>query len=181
MRWVTTRHVHLDRVATPWLILRFVDPEAEFSFVPWFGDFRGPGEAIPFALPGAELAAHDHEATCFDRVVRKHGITDPAVLEIGKVVAAGIAYLLDGMRPAPDDRIGQIGVGLLAISDGMMMTHETDQEILDANLPIYDALHARFKSEIKMREGSLTAPDHRPYGPGARNEFLRALVQEPWS
>jgi hypothetical protein len=180
MLWVTTRHVHLDRVATPWLILRFVDPDAQFSFVPWFGDFQGPAGAIPLSLPGAELAAHDHEATCFERVLRKYAITDPAVLQIGKAVAAGIAYLVRGVCPAPDDRIGQIGVGLLAISDGMMMTHETDQEILDANMPVYDALHARFKTEIKMRADGLTAPAHTPYGPGARNEFLRALVQEPW-
>jgi len=89
MRWVTTSHVHLDRVATPWLIRRFVDDEAEFFFVPWFGNLRGPEGAIALALPGAELAPHDDDGTCFDRVVRKYGITDPAVHEIGKAVAAG--------------------------------------------------------------------------------------------
>jgi len=87
---------------------------------------------------------------------------------------------LKGFRPDPDDRIGQIGVGLLAISDGMMMTHETDREILDVNVSVYDALYARFKTEMKMRDGAVIVPDHRQYGPGARNELLRALLQEPW-
>lgn len=55
MKWVTRDYVHLDRVASPWLITRFVDPQAEFVFVPWGAEDQRAADAIPLALPGAEL------------------------------------------------------------------------------------------------------------------------------
>ena len=62
MKWVTRDYVHLDRVACPWLIKRFIDKEAEFVFVPWGEESKRPADAIPFALPGAELGPHDEQA-----------------------------------------------------------------------------------------------------------------------
>jgi hypothetical protein len=176
MRWVTTRHIHMDRVASPWLIRRFIDPQAVFSFVPMFGGFQGPPDAIQFAIPGAEIGPHDDQGTCFSKLVRKYEVGDPAVLEISKVVAAGVDYVLKGYRPAADDRYGQIAVGLLAISDGMMMVRDGDLDVLDSSMVVYDALHARFKTEVLMAELGSAPPDHRPFGPGPRTEYFKALL-----
>ncbi|MDB5686587.1 MAG: chromate resistance protein, partial [Rhizorhabdus sp.] len=62
MKWVSRDFVHFDRVVTPWLILRFVDPEAEFILVPWGKEDERPADAIPYAIPGVELGSHDAEA-----------------------------------------------------------------------------------------------------------------------
>jgi hypothetical protein len=168
----------MDRVATPWLIKRFVDPEAEFYFVPWEGGFQGPEGAVQVAIPGSELGPHDDEGTAFEKVLRKFDVSDAGAIEVGKVVAAGVAYVLKGYRPAPDDRYGQIGVGLLAMSDGIMMLHDTDRQVIEASLPMYDALRARLLTEVLMRERGLQPPDHRGQGRGSRNEFFKALLQE---
>ena len=63
MKWVTRDFVHLDRVASPWLIKRFVDRDAEFVFVPWLEEDARPPDAVPLALPGGELSAHDAAGT----------------------------------------------------------------------------------------------------------------------
>ncbi|MCU1360035.1 MAG: hypothetical protein JWN99_1324 [Ilumatobacteraceae bacterium] len=176
MQWVTTRHIHMDRVASPWLIRRFIDADAQFSFVPWFGGFKGPPGAIQFAIPGADIGPHDAEGTCFSKLIRKYDIADGAVAEIAQVVAAGVNYVLHGYRPPEDDRYGQIAVGLLAISDGMMMVRDGDQDVFDASMVVYDALHARFKTELLMAQLDCAPPDHRSFGPGPRTEFFKALL-----
>jgi hypothetical protein len=178
MLWVTRRHVHMDRVATPWLILRFIDPQAEFAFVPWTGGFQGPAGAIQFAIPGAELGRHDEHGPCFEKVRRKYDITDAGVVQMSSVVAAGVNYVLHGFRPTEDDRLGQIAVGLLAFSDGMMLTQETDQQVLDASMPVYDALWSTLKAEALLHERGLQPPDVPQYGPGPKTEFMKALLHE---
>jgi hypothetical protein len=178
MQWVTTTNIHMDRVASPWLIRRFIDPDAQFSFVPWFGGFQGPPGAVQFAIPGAEIGPHDASGTCFSKLVRRYDVRDAAVAEIDRVVAAGVAYVLHGVRPGPDDRHGQIAVGLLAISDGMMMVRDGDSDVLEASMVIYDSLYARFKTECLMSALDVEPPDHRPFGPSLRTEWYKALLQE---
>ena len=73
MKWVTRNHPHIDRVASPWLIKRFVDTEAEFVFVGWGKDEALPADATPFAIPGAELVVipgmgHDLPAGVWEQV-----------------------------------------------------------------------------------------------------------------
>ncbi|HEY0520186.1 MAG TPA: chromate resistance protein ChrB domain-containing protein [Ilumatobacteraceae bacterium] len=178
MLWVTRRHVHMDRVATPWLIRRFIDADAEFAFVPWTGGFQGPSGAIQFAIPGAELGRHDEHGPCFEKVRTKYNVTDPGVVQMSAVVAAGVNFVLHGFRPEPDDRYGQIAVGLVALSDGMMLTHETDTQVLEASMPVYDALHAVFKTDALLRDRQLEPPHLPEFGPGPKTEFLRALLNE---
>jgi hypothetical protein len=79
MKWVTRDFVHLDRVASPWLIKRFIDRDAVFVFVPWGKEDRRPADAIPFALPGAEIGPHDHEGTTFAKLLKKYRLDDPAL------------------------------------------------------------------------------------------------------
>ena len=85
MKWVTREHVHVDRVACPWLIKRFIDPEAEFIFVPRDTDPSTITEGIPFDFKGVELGHHNGKCS-FDAFIEKYNITDPAVLKIAEIV-----------------------------------------------------------------------------------------------
>lgn len=178
MRWVTRDFVHLDRVACPWLIKRFIDPAAEFVFVPWGEESRRPADAIPFALPGAELGPHDAAGTTFDKLLAKYRLDDPALAAIARVVRAGVHFVLHGERPAADDEYGQMGYGLLAFSEGISLVERTDAAILAASRPIYDALYANFRAHHLMHEAGLTAPPAAGKGPTNTVLMLRRLLDE---
>lgn len=147
MHWVITEHVHFDRVAGPWLIRRFIDPQAVFSFVPrgltldQLTSEQFPPDAIPLAIPGAELGPHDDEGPLFVKILNKYGLNDPALRRMGEVVQKGVDYVLHDYRPASDDRDGQMAAGLLAFSDGMSLLEESDQRRLDASYVVWDAIY----------------------------------------
>jgi hypothetical protein len=178
MRWVTKDYVHLDRVACPWLIRRFIDPSAEFVFVAWDKQHEIPSDAIPFAIAGAELGPHDAAGTTFEKLLAKYKLVDPALKRLGLIIHAGVDYVLHDYRPAPDDENGQIAVGLLAISEGMMLNHLTDQRVLEASYPVYDALYANLKAHALMQARGLRSPAPTSRGPAEKTDFLRALLAE---
>src|ERR1700674_2447499 len=96
MKWLTRSHVHVDRVACPWLISRFVDNEAEFLFVPKSEIDKVAQEtgAIPFDAPGVELGHHEGRCS-FESIMLKYGLTEPGLVRRAKIfhaadVAAGI-------------------------------------------------------------------------------------------
>ncbi|WP_328687802.1 chromate resistance protein [Streptomyces phaeochromogenes] len=142
MRWVTRTDVHLDRVASPWLILRFIDPEAEFVFIdpdgPW------PTDAVSFAMPGAEIGIHDEDGTTFDKLLARYELTDPVLLDIADGVRAGVHQVLGGDLGDLSAESVSLGFGLLALAEGTMLRHPSDQRNLDHSMEIYDALYAYF-------------------------------------
>lgn len=147
MKWVTTANVHFDRVASPWLIRRFIDPKAEFLFVKRGEENNRPADAIPIAIPGtAKLGPHDKEGPTFVKILHEYKLTDPALERMGHVVDKGVRFVLEKYRPPIDDREGQIAVGFLAFSDGMLLHEPSDQARLDASFVAYDALYALFKA-----------------------------------
>jgi hypothetical protein len=88
MRWITRERVKVDRVACPWLIKKFVDPDAEFHFVPAEQVIPEANRlhATPFDVPGVELGHHGKECS-FDAILKKHNLTgDPALRLLGKIV-----------------------------------------------------------------------------------------------
>ena len=178
MKWVTRDYVHLDRVASPWLIKRFVDKDARFVFVPWGEEDKRPADAIPLALPGAELGPHDAQGTTFEKIVAKYKITDPSIGEIAQVIHLGVAYVLEGYRPTPDDRFGQIAVGLLAYAEGVLLLNDDDNAILDASFPAYDALYANFRAHHLMKQKGAKLPAAQGRGPTLTTQFLRGLLRE---
>jgi hypothetical protein len=179
MRWCTVEHIHLDRVASLWLIRRFVDPGAEFAFVP-----RGTrldqlaAGVVPVAIPGAELGPHDQDGSCFAKVARAYRVSDPGVTEVGQVVGAALRALRHDEAPAAGDRYGQLGVGLAAVSDGMRLSCPSDRAILDASGPVYDALHAQLAVELIIRRDGLVPPPPGPAGVARRLAFLRGLLAD---
>lgn len=180
MLWVTREYLHLDRVATPWLICRFVDKDAKFCYVPWKCEYLAPENAIPLALPGAELGPHDHDGSTFGKVLKKYDIKNDALDRICKIINLGIAYVLEGYQPGSTDHDGQIAVGLLATAEGISLTNQTDDEILAASFPVYDALYANFSTQNAMREQGvvLTHPPQDGRGPSQIFEVTRQVYNK---
>ncbi len=135
MLWVTRSHVHVDRVACPWLITRFVDSEAEFLFVPAESIRKTAEEtgAIPFDAPGAELG-HAEGRCSFESIIRKYGLKEPGLLRMAKIVHAA---------DVPEDRdTDPIGRGLEAIAAGFSLRFPEDRENLERQFEVYDSLYA---------------------------------------
>lgn len=135
MKWVTRSHVHVDRVACPWLISRFVDSDAEFIFTPKSQVEKTAEElgAIPFDIPGAELGHKDGKCS-FEAIIEKYNLTDRALLRLAKIVhAADVEADLDTDEIAP---------GLEAIAVGFSLRFPDDFENLDRQFDVYDSLYA---------------------------------------
>ena len=134
MKWVTRSHVHVDRVACPWLISRFVDSDAEFIFVPKsrIQEVVDKEEAIPFDAPGVELGHHNGDCS-FDTIIKKYELTDKALLQLGKIVNAADTGKMD-QEP--------ISIGFEAIAVGYSIRFPDDLENLDRQFEVYDALYS---------------------------------------
>lgn len=134
MKWITRERPKIDRIACPWLIKRFVDLEAAFIYVPQEKVFQEAERlnAIPYDIPGAEYSHYGEECT-FDYVIRKHGLTDPAIQAIAAIV-----------RGADTDRfdLAPQAAGLWAISAGLSRNYADDHEQLEIGMKIYDALYS---------------------------------------
>ncbi len=134
MKWITRERPKIDRIACPWLIKNFVDPDAEFIYVPRDQVFAKARElgAIAYDLPGAEYT-HEAEQCTFDDIVKKHDITDPAVRQIARIVRGADT---DQFDLAPQ------AAGLWAISAGLSYNFRDDHEQLAVGMKIYDALYS---------------------------------------
>lgn len=135
MKWITRSHVHVDRVACPWLITRFIDSEAEFMFVPKNEIERLSQEsgAIPFDAPGVELGHHDGRCS-FETILQKYELKEPGLLRMAKIIhAADVAEDIDS---------DPIGRGLEAIAVGYSLRFPEDMENLQHQFEVYDALYA---------------------------------------
>jgi len=177
MLWVTRDFVHLDRVASPWLIRRFVDPQAEFVFVPWGQEHERPPQAIAFGMPGVELGSHDEAGSTFQKILKKYQLDDVALLRLGQVIKLGVDHVMHDYRPGPQDTDGQIAVGLLAISEGILFNQSTDLQIIEASFPVYDALYANFKVHATLHEQGFKPPPPTRPGPGEKFQFLRGVLK----
>jgi hypothetical protein len=152
MKWVTTEHVHLDRVACPWLIVRFIDPEAEFLFVPRDKQDQLPKGAIPVAIAGAELGPHDADGTTFDKILQKYNLNDPTLDLLAGVIRSGVHHALHKGRSDENDVEALAGIGLDALSEGIMLTSEDDLGNIQKSMAMYDALYAYCRAQILLVE-----------------------------
>ncbi|HWC01791.1 MAG TPA: chromate resistance protein ChrB domain-containing protein [Methylomirabilota bacterium] len=134
MQWVTRERARVDRIACPWLISRFIDPEARFLFVPP-ADVKATAEregAIPFDVPGVELGHHGDRCS-FDAFLDRYGLTDPALLALARIV-----------RGADTERreLTPESAGLYAVATGFQAISRDDAENMARQFPVYDALYA---------------------------------------
>jgi len=146
-RWITRVRPKIDRVACPWLIQRFIDPRAEFFYVP-ATDVLSQAQAlnaVAYDMPGAPVS-HAGELCSFDALLRGFALTDAALDLLATIVRGADTNRLDLAAPA---------AGLLAVSLGMSRLHATDdQAMLQAALPVYDALYAWCRERVQQLDES---------------------------
>ncbi len=137
MKWVTREHAKVDRIACPWLIRRFVDPQAEFLFVPadQVMAVAEREEATPYDVPGVELGHHGQRCS-FEAILSRFALEgDPALVLLGKIVNG--ADTDNSLWNQPE------GPGLKAIADGFSrLSFQDDHETLARESIVYDALYA---------------------------------------
>ncbi len=143
MKWITREKVKVDRVACPWLIKHYIDPQAEFVFVPADQVEAKAREigATPFDIQDCELGHHGEDVS-FNSILKKYGLTDPALLLLGEIVRAA-----DGHPSKPHP----VGEGLRWVAFGFNALGLSDHEILKKEFIIYDALYAECQRRVAAK------------------------------
>jgi AraC-like DNA-binding protein len=133
MKWITREHPKIDRIACPWLIKRFIDPEAEIIYVPVDQVIAQAAvlNAVPFDLPGVEYTHYDDQCS-FDYFIKKHELKDVALDRVAAIV-----------RGADTDRhdFAPQASGLSAIFLGLSKNIPDDHELLELGMKVYDGLY----------------------------------------
>ena len=144
MKWVTREKAKVDRIACPWLIKKFVDPQAELLFVPAdrvLEVAKNEG-AISYDAPGAELThfkADGKDYVSFDSIIKKYNLKDPALLEMAKIVRGADAKIPD--TPSESS-------GLEAAAMGFRLNAKDDFDNMRLQFPLYDALYTYCKQKV---------------------------------
>ena len=138
MKWITRERPKIDRIACPWLISRFIDPDAEFLFVPASDVLRVAGEtgATPYDIPGVEMT-HVDERCSFDAFVARHDLKEPALHQLATIVRGADTSRLD---------LAPQSAGLYAVSLGLSHVFKDDHEMLRHGMVMYGALYAWCKA-----------------------------------
>jgi len=149
VKWITRRNAHVDRTACPWLIRRFIDPAAEFAFVAADTD-PATIEGHTFDMRGAEYGHEDVRCT-FEVMVGRHGLdSDPALVEMGRIIRDADVPPSRTRRPE--------GAGLDALIRGFQLSTPDDHEKLRLTAPLYDALYAYCQAKAAIRPPKQGAP-----------------------
>jgi hypothetical protein len=142
MKWVTRKNASVDRIACPWLVRRFIDPEAEFLYVP-AADVLAVAEregALPYDVAGVELGHVDGRCS-FESIILKYGLKDPALDRLAQIV--------HGADVAADINLTPEAAGLKAIAFGFAIVHgEEDHRKIELESPMYDALYAWCRHDV---------------------------------
>ena len=146
MKWVTREKARVDRIACPWLIRKFVDRDAEFLYVPreHVMEVAKKQGATPFDIPGAELYHYEENGkdfVSFDAIIQKYKLTDPALLELAKIVRVA-----DGGSGKEIE-----AAGLEAAATGFRMMAKDDFENQRLQFPLYDALYTYCKWKVEEK------------------------------
>jgi len=167
MKWVTREYVHVDRTACPWLIRKFIDPQAEFIFVPTekIEEVEKTQKAIPFDAPEVKLGHRDGKCS-FETIIEEYNIKDQVLRELAKIVHSA---------DTRDTALAPEGIGLSAIMTGARFNVKDDFEAVEKAAYVYDALYSycklkllrkKYKKELaKMKQNQQT-------------EFLRIKMKE---
>ena len=142
-RFVTREKPKVDRVACPWLIKKFIDPDAELLFVP--ADkvltVAESEDALPYDVPDVELGHHDGGSS-FESFIRKYKLTDEALLELAKIVRAA---------DTQDKEVSPEGEGLRQIANGWHLLDWSLEKRLEIGFGVYDCLYAVCQDRTSKR------------------------------
>lgn len=145
MKWVTRKNANVDRIACPWLIKRFVDPEAEFLYVAAdeVMEVASREDAIPYDVKNVKLG-HVGGRCSFESIMVKYEIENPALELLAKIV--------HGADVSADRDIVPEAAGLYAIAHGFALLHgEDDHEKIKLETPMYDALYRWCQSQVSKK------------------------------
>jgi hypothetical protein len=151
MKWITREKIKVDRVACPWLIRKFVDPEAEFVFLPGETDWARIDNGIVFDVPNCELGHHGEDVS-FNSILKKYKLTDPALILLGEIVRAADSHP-NNPHPA--------GEGLRWVAHGFSTLGLSDHEILKREFIVYDALFGECNAQL-TKGGNVSERAPRP-------------------
>jgi hypothetical protein len=144
MKWITRERVKVDRVACPWLVRKFIDPAAEFLFVPanTVMEVAAREGAVPYDVPNVEFGHHGKECS-FDALVKKHRLDcDPALVLLAKIVNG--ADTDNSLWNQPE------ATGLNAVAEGFRhLGFKDDPEMVAAESVVYDALYAYCQEMVR--------------------------------
>lgn len=143
MRWITQERLRVGRIGCAWLIRRFVDPDAEFYFAPGtqLAAESERLEATPFHVHGSGLA-REGDVSSFEVVMRRYGLAgEPALDLLGRIVNTADIKTSPYRQPE--------GYGLRATTDGLLLLHVDDRELLEAGMHVYDALYAYCRDAVR--------------------------------
>jgi hypothetical protein len=164
MKWATRELIHFDRIASAWLILRFIDPDATFVYLKegeCAGDVERPGDAEragddvkPFGVPGVRLAIHDGQSTTFARILEAYSISGAAIETLSEIITEGVRHVMHDVFRSDLSKRTPLTAGALALTEGIFITSATDQECLERCLPLYDALYARLQAQVALNQNN---------------------------
>ncbi len=139
MKWVAREKIKVDRIACPWLIRKFIDPQAEFVFLSHDTDWTKVVDGNVYDVPNCELGHRDEDVS-FNSILKKYRLADPVLQLLGEIVRAADSH---PSRPHP------AGEGLRWIAHGFSALGLTDQQILEREFIVYDALYAECQQRAK--------------------------------
>jgi hypothetical protein len=142
MKWVTWENVGVDRMGCAWLIRKYIDPKAQFVFVPR-GTSRLPAGAEPFDIPGVKYS-HHHGHCSFYAFVKEHDIRDPVIVRIARII--------DEADTVQEVALEAAATGLDKICSGIRLTAASDEEAIQRGALVYDALYAQLAAESAVSE-----------------------------
>jgi hypothetical protein len=143
VKWVTREFVHVDRTACPWLIKKFIDPQAQFIFVPTekIAEITKTQGATPFDAPGVKLGHRDGKCS-FETIIEEYKLEDPVLHELAKIVHSA---------DTRDTELAPEGIGLSAIMTGARYNLRDDFEAVEKATYVYNALYTYCKIKL-LRE-----------------------------
>lgn len=139
MKWVTWQNIGIDRMACIWLIRRWIDPNAEFSFIP-VGEKPAAEAGEPFDIPGERFSHHGGHCT-FHALLKKNRINDPILKQIAQIV--------DEVDEIQEVSVEPASAGLDLICRGLRQISKDDFEALERGCLVYDALYAQLRSDLQ--------------------------------
>lgn len=167
MKWVTREFVHVDRTACPWLIKKYIDPNAEFIFAPTekISEIVKKQGAVPFDAPEVKLG-HRNGKCSFETIMEEYRLEDPVLSELAKIVHSA---------DTSDKALAPEGIGLDAIMTGARFNAKDDFETVEKATYVYDALYSycKFRLLQEKHKKELEKMDRKQ-----QNEFLKIKMRE---
>ena len=167
MKWVTREFVHVDRTACPWLIKKFIDPQAQFIFAPTekIAEIAKTQGATPFDAPGVKLG-HRNGKCSFETIIEEYKLEDPVLHELAKIIHSA---------DTRDTELAPEGIGLSAIMTGARYNMKDDFEAVEKATYVYDALYTYCKIKLlrKKYKDELAKMNRKE-----QRNFLRKKMQE---